>query len=99
MLVSLLASFPNAKFLVDRVTCNPIDGKDAWDVSVRWRLQGLHEGIGYFGQPSWKPVELLGINQLRIIDGKVFEEWMTFDGLDVLKQIYLNADDSIEITS
>ncbi|MGE7607953.1 ester cyclase [Peribacillus frigoritolerans] len=99
MLVSLLASFPNAKFLVDRVTCNPLDDKDDWDVSVRWRLQGLHEGIGYFGQPSWKPVEILGINQLRVIDGKVVEEWMTFDGLDVLKQIYLNAVDPIEITS
>ncbi|MFD9627291.1 ester cyclase [Peribacillus muralis] len=96
MLVSLLASFPNAKFLVDRVTCNPINDNDAWDVSVRWRLQGLHEGIGYFGQPSWNPVEILGITQLRVIDGKVVEEWITFDGLDVLKQIYLNTEEPIE---
>ncbi|MGG4152440.1 ester cyclase [Peribacillus muralis] len=98
MLVSLFASFPNAKFLMDRVTCNPINDNDAWDVSVRWRLQGLHEGIGYFGQPSWKPVEIPGITQLRVIDGKVVEEWMTFDGLDVLKQINLNTDDDIEMS-
>lgn len=96
MLVCLFASFPNAKFMIDRVTFNQIDDKDAWDVSVRWRLQGLHEGIGYFGQPSWKPVEILGINQLRVIEGKVVEEWMTFDGLDVLKQIYLSTDVDIE---
>lgn len=96
MLVSLFASFPNAKFLMDRVTCNPIDDHDAWDVSVRWRLQGLHEGIGCFGQPSWKPVDILGITQLRVIGGKIVEEWMTFDGLDVLKQIYMNTDDMEE---
>lgn len=89
MFVSLFASFPNAKILIDRVTCNQRDNKNDWDVSVRWRLQGIHEGLGYFGKPSQAPVEILGINQLRVQNQKIVEEWFMFDGLDVLKQIYL----------
>lgn len=93
MLVSLFASFPNARFLVERVTCNQRDTEDGWDVAVKWRLQGLHEGIGYFGHPSGKPVEILGITHLRVKHEKVIEEWLVFDGLDVLRQIHLVTDD------
>nr|WP_247600348.1 ester cyclase [Priestia flexa] len=88
MLVSLFASFPNAKFLIDRVTCNEGIVKDEWEVAVRWRLQGLHEGIGYFGKPSGNTVEILGITHIKVRNEKIVEEWITFDGLDVLTQIH-----------
>ncbi|GAA0734046.1 ester cyclase [Clostridium oceanicum] len=95
MLISLLSSFPNASYNVDRVTCNQrgkIEEND-WNVSLRWRLRGIHEGRGYFGAPSGKPIEILGINHFHVRDNKVVEEWVTFDGLDVLRQIYLQTDD------
>ncbi len=92
MLISLFASFPNAAFFVDRVTCNERNQEGSWDVAVRWRLQGLHEGIGYFGTPSGQPIKILGISHLQIQDEKVTEEWLTFDGLDVLKQIYMQIE-------
>lgn len=92
-LVSLLSSFPNASYTVDRITCNQREKVNEWDVSVRWRLRGLHEGRGYFGQPSGKPIEILGINQFHVANNKILEEWVTFDGLDVLRQIYLQTDD------
>ena len=94
MVISLLASFPNAHHSVDRITCNRRAGEDEWDVAVRWRLRGLHEGRGMFGAPSMKPVEMLGINHYRIAGNRIQEEWVTFDGLDVLKQIYLETDDA-----
>lgn len=93
MLVSLFASFPNASFDVERVTCNERAKENEWDVAVRWRIRGLHEGIGFFGKPSGRPVDILGINHYHISDNKVKEEWMTFDGLDVLRQIYVDTDD------
>lgn len=96
MLISLFASFPNASFSVERVTCNERDIKDEWDVAVRWRIKGLHEGIGYFGSPTGKPVNILGINHYHISNMKVKEEWITFDGLDVLRQIYLNSQNNLE---
>ena len=98
MIISLLASFPNAHHSVDRVTCNKRAGENEYDVAVRWRLRGLHEGRGMFGAPSMKPVEILGINHYRTKNNKIEEEWVTFDGLDVLKQIYAVTDDAYTIT-
>lgn len=97
MLISLFASFPNAKFSVDRITCNQAEKKNSWNVAVRWRLSGLHNGRGYFGEPSGQAVEILGISHYHILDSEVVEEWITFDGLDVLKQIAVkNLEDSQE---
>lgn len=93
MLISLFASFPNAGFDVERVTCNERAVKNEWDVAVRWRIRGLNEGMGFFGKASGKPVDILGINHYHIAGNKVKEEWMTFDGIDVLRQIYLETDD------
>lgn len=90
MLISLFASMPNASFDVQRVTINKrLNTENNYDVAVRYRIRGLNEGIGYFGSPSGKLIEILGINHYHIVDNKVIEEWMTFDGLDVLKQMYL----------
>lgn len=97
MLVSLFASVPCARFLVERVTCNQGQGKNQWDVAVRWRIKGLHEGIGFFGQPSHKVIEILGISHLAVRNGKITEELTLFDGLDVLRQTYLGAEDTSEL--
>lgn len=96
MLVTLFASFPNANYIVERISCNERIESDTYDVAVRWRLSGIHEGLGMFGQPTGKPVEILGINHLRIVDKKVVEEWMTYDGLDVLRQTYIGDEEVTE---
>ena len=88
-IVSLLASFPNSRLLVDRVTCNYHEEDSSWHVSARWRLRGLHEGIGRFGAPTGKQVDILGITQYRFVQGKVVEAWELYDGLDVLRQLCL----------
>lgn len=92
-IISLLASFPNAHYGVDRVTCNQGRGVNEYDVAVRWRLRGLHEGLGTFGTPTMKPVEFLGITHYKVVNNKIVEEWVTYDGLDILRQIYLETDD------
>ncbi len=92
MLIGLFASFPNAKFIVERVTCNQRESERDWDVAVRWRLQGLHEGIGFFGRPSHGVIEVAGISNLVVCNEKIVEEWIVYDGLDVLKQIYSRMD-------
>lgn len=94
MLVSLFSSFPNAQFSIERITCNKVNESD-YDVSLRWRLAGIHEGIGYYGAPSNKPVRFLGINQMRVSNNKIQEEWMTYDALDVFSQIVDFEEDNI----
>lgn len=92
-LISFLASFPNALHNVERITCNNSPEAGAWDVALRWRQRGLHEGIGMFGSPSGKYVEIMGINHYHIVDGKIQEAWIMFDGLDVIRQIVQGDED------
>lgn len=93
MLISFLACVPNGSYEVERVTCNQREEGQGYDVSVRWRLRGINEGIGFFGQPSGNHVEIMGINHYHVINGKVREEWITFDGLDVLKQMNMGCEE------
>lgn len=95
LLVSLFASFPTTKIILERVTCNQGESNNEWDVAVRWRLQGNHEGIGTFGMPSGKPIEILGITHLKIQNEKIIEEWIVFDGIDVLRQTFLDTQGEI----
>jgi len=96
MLISLFASFPSGEFSIERVNCNKRVQGNSYDVAVRWRLRGLHDGIGYFGKPSGKQIEILGINHYCVSEGKIIEEWITFDGLDVLAQTYIDCDEDSE---
>lgn len=93
-LISFLASFPNAFHTVERITCNNTPETGTWNVALRWRLRGQHSGIGMFGNPTGKYVEIMGINHYRITDNKITESWMMFDGLDVLKQIVAPAEET-----
>ncbi len=100
MYISLFASVPNAKLILERITCNKRDNDFNWDVAVRWRLQGVHEGLGYFGAPSGKFIEICGINHYKIRNKKIVEEHFLFDGIEVLRQIHtevVNEDSGIII--
>ncbi|MBT2728627.1 ester cyclase [Bacillus sp. ISL-75] len=89
MFLSLFASVPNAKLVLERITCNRRESNQDWDVAVRWRLQGMHEGTGYFGVPSGKPIDIFGISHYKVRNERIVEEWLLFDGMEVLRQIYL----------
>ena len=96
MFVSFFASIPNGKTHIERITCNRRGSDADWDVAIRWRVQGTHEGMGYFGRPSGKPIEIFGINHYKIKAGKIIEEWFLFDGIEVLRQIYMEADGGVQ---
>ncbi|WP_312953085.1 ester cyclase [Superficieibacter sp.] len=93
-IISFLASFPNALHVVERVTYNDRPGQSGYDVAVRWRLRGLHEGIGMFGSPGGKYVEIMGIDHFWVDDNKIQEAWVMFDGLDVIRQIIQDDDET-----
>ena len=73
--------------MIDRITCNEPVVKGEWDVAVRWKLKGLHEGTGLFGDPSGNMVHIMGINHYHIKNNQIKEGWIMFDGIDVLRQI------------
>ncbi|WP_342537057.1 ester cyclase [Sporosarcina sp. FSL K6-3508] len=96
MFISLFASVPNGKVIIERITCNKRETENDWDVAVRWRIQGVHEGTGYFGSPSGKGIDISGISHYKVRNKKIVDECLLFDGIEVLRQIYTPSDHELD---
>ncbi|MBP7691557.1 MAG: ester cyclase [Anaerolineales bacterium] len=85
--LSLIAAFPDLVFSVDDVYWmgNEAEG---YTTSTRWSLVGTHTGPGVYGAPTGRRVYMWGITQHVIQQGRITEEWMTWNEFDVLQQIY-----------
>lgn len=59
-------------------------------VVTRVTLRGTHQGeIEEFGPPTGRRIELEGITIHRIENGKIVEEWETYDNLGAMQQLGL----------
>ena len=85
--MDILSCLPDARVSVD-YTCSNAMRDDARYVAARWTLAGTHTGGTLWGEPTGAPLLILGESQYRIVDGKVAEEWLVFDELAVLTQVY-----------
>ncbi|HMD84865.1 MAG TPA: ester cyclase [Terriglobia bacterium] len=56
-------------------------------VTVVWTFRGTHTSAGYgLPFPTGAKIELRGITVWRIVDGRIREEWTSFDQLNVARQ-------------
>jgi predicted ester cyclase len=55
--------------------------------SERWSATATHLGSALYGQPTGIQVQIWGIAQHHVLDGKIVSEWMLFNELDVMMQI------------
>lgn len=56
-------------------------------VTVVWVFRRTHTGAAYYGLPPMGvKLELRGITVWRIVDGKIREEWTSFDQLQAARQ-------------
>lgn len=85
--LALLAALPDAKLTVDQFYCMGDDEK-GYKTMTRWSINGTHKGPGIYGDPTGKPVYLMGISHNRVKDNQILEEWTFFDEVALLKQIY-----------
>ena len=61
-------------------------------VVTRVTLRGTHQGeVEEFGPSTGKQVEIEGITIHRIEDGKIAEEWNSYDNLSMMQQLGLAA--------
>jgi predicted ester cyclase len=81
--LAVLAAFPDAMIQIDDVYGNGND-QDGYRVASRWHFIGTHRGIGIYGRPTGRQIQMLGSTQYRIKDGKVVEEWTFFNELALL---------------
>jgi hypothetical protein len=84
--LSLLAMFPDAAVYVDDLhwTGNERDG---YRTAVRWTLLGTHTGPGVYGEPTNRQIQMNGITQHLVREGRYVEEWTLFNELQILQQL------------
>lgn len=85
-ILNLLAMFPDANLSVEHIHWLGND-EEGYRVAVRWRLQGTHQNYGFYGTPSGKRLNLLGISQVNIRGEQVIKHYMVFDELAVAMQL------------
>ena len=85
-LKSLQDTFPDMELQVDEVYWMGNE-RDGYLTSERWSATATHSGAGLYGSPTGCEVQIWGINQHKILNGKIVSEWMLFNELDLMMQI------------
>ncbi len=88
LVLGLMASFPDADFMVDQLYWMG-DDERGYRTSMRWSIQGTHEGYGLYGDPTGARCRIWGLTQHVIRDGKFVEEYTLWNELALLKRLYL----------
>jgi steroid delta-isomerase-like uncharacterized protein len=73
-------AFPDLKITVDLMVA------EADLVTVVWTFRGTNTAAGYGLPPTGARIELRGITVWRIVDGRIREEWTSFDELQAARQ-------------
>jgi steroid delta-isomerase-like uncharacterized protein len=73
-------AFPDLKMTVDLMVA------EGDLVTVVWTFRGTNTAAGYGLPPTGARIELRGITVWRIVDGKIREEWTSFDDLQAAHQ-------------
>jgi len=76
-----LAAFPDF-----RVTVHDIIA-EADKVAVHWTMSGTHLGTLMGIPPTGRALEFMGVTIHRIADGKIVENWWSYDALSMMQQI------------
>jgi steroid delta-isomerase-like uncharacterized protein len=75
-------AFPDLRMSVDRMVA------EGDLVSVLWTFRGTHTAGGYGGlPPTGARVEMRGITIWRIVDGRITDEWTSFNALGAYAQV------------
>jgi steroid delta-isomerase-like uncharacterized protein len=73
-------AFPDLKMTVDLMVA------EADLVTVVWTLRGTNTAVGYGLPATGARIELRGITVWRIVDGRIREEWTSFDEMQAARQ-------------
>jgi steroid delta-isomerase-like uncharacterized protein len=80
-LASMLAAFPDIRFTIqDQVA-------EGDKLVTRWSCTGTHLGELVGLAPTGKQVTFSGMAIVRIVDGKIVEQWEESDALGILQQL------------
>ncbi len=83
-----LIPFPDGHLLIDHLYWLGNDD-EGYRVACRWSFEGTHRGYGKYGSPTGKRIRIMVISHFLVKNGKFVEEWMIFDELALLQQLYV----------
>lgn len=76
-------AFPDLKLTIDKILA------EGDLVAVRFMAEGTNTGSANGLPATGKRVRISGMTIFRIVDGKIAEEWASFDQLDLMRQLGL----------
>ncbi len=83
---SLTTAFAGATWRVESLVEHARPGRLPV-VAMRWRLRGTHVGDGRFGEPTQRPVDVLGITHAELVHDRVLREWVLIDEVALWMQL------------
>jgi len=75
------AGFPNLNIVAEDVF------GEGDKVSVRWRATGTHSANLFGIPPTGKSMNVAGISVVRMVNGKIAEDWVAEDTMGLMKQL------------
>lgn len=88
----LRSSFPSARFHIHHQIGMDADAMPA-RAAIRWSLDGVHDGVGWFGKPTGAPVHVMGMCHAEYGPWGLRREYVLFDEIAIWKQIHLHTGD------
>lgn len=88
--VGLRSSFPNATFKIHHQIGMDADMLSP-RASIRWSLDGSHDGWGSFGAPTGVPVHVFGMSHAEFGPWGLRREFALFDEVAIWKQILMQS--------
>ena len=89
--LSMIAMFPDLALTVDDLYWMG-NAEEGFLAAVRWSALGTHRGNGPYGAPTGRRVELRGITQWEIGNGRIARDWTLFNEFGVLMQLAAEAE-------
>jgi predicted ester cyclase len=99
-LLTLLSAFPSGEFEVRDVQTNDAVRYAGLRIAVLWKLSGRYDGKPVFGPLTGQPVDLMGVSQFLVQDGRIVREKRVYDELALRAQINsTRGDGAVENTN
>lgn len=87
LLIGIQTSIPNGRARVQHV-CHS-EETDGVILAIRWVFEGASAPGGIMGDcPADRPLSMMASSHLRFQGGRIVEEWLIFDELGMLVQVY-----------
>ncbi len=83
------AAFPNARAYADDVIWSG-DEANGFYSSHRVRNLSRHTGYSVYGSPTGRSVNYYVVADCRVLENKIVEEWLVFDGLAIVRGLGLD---------